>query len=234
MTVAIIVANVAVYIFQSSLSSAGLGRFFMSYGVVPANVTKIGVWLLTGRFGYATEAAGTLVTSMFVHGGLLHLAGNMLYLWVFGDNIEDRLGSGKFLLFYVLTGVIATFSHVATDPASTIPLIGASGAIAGVLGAYFILFPGSRVLTLVPFFFFLHLIEIPALIFLAFWFILQVFNGVGSLSPGAAESTAWWAHIGGFAAGVILIRLMGGSRPRRTSGNTGWGGTAEGPWGPTD
>jgi len=232
MTVAIIAVNVAVYFYQGSLSSAGLGRFFMEYGVIPANVVRIGTWLLSGRWAFAAQALGTLVTSMFVHGGLLHLGGNMLYLWVFGDNIEDRLGSGRYLLFYLLTGIIATLTHAATDLGSTIPLIGASGAIAGILGAYLITFPGSRVLTLVPLFFFLHMVEIPAMIFLAFWFILQVFNGVGSLSPGAVESTAWWAHIGGFASGMLLIRLMGGRRQRRPTPTPWDGGASDGPWGP--
>lgn len=212
-TVAIIVANIAVYVYQLGLSDRALNIFFMQYGVIPADVTSIGRLLLSGRFLLALQVLGTLVTSMFVHGGLLHLGGNMLYLWVFGDNVEDRLGSSKYFLFYVLTGVIATLTHIATGPNSEIPLIGASGAIAGVLGAYFVSFPGSRVMTLVPLFLFITTVEIPAVVFLAIWFILQLFNGFGSLS-GAVESTAWWAHIGGFAAGALLIWLMAG-RSRR-------------------
>jgi membrane associated rhomboid family serine protease len=203
----------------------------MQYGAVPASIVRIGPWLISGRLMLATEAVGSLVTSMFVHGGLLHLAGNMLYLWVFGDNVEDRLGPGRYLFFYLLTGVIGTATHVMTAPGSQIPLIGASGAIAGVLGAYFVTFPGSRVLTLIPIFLLLTTVEIPAVAFLAFWFILQLFNGVGSLSPGAAESTAWWAHVGGFAAGALLMRVLSPRQPLRQEG---WGeAPRDGSWGPS-
>jgi membrane associated rhomboid family serine protease len=141
------------------------------------------------------------------------------------------LGPGRYIFFYLLTGIIGTVAHVITAPGSQIPLIGASGAIAGVLGAYFVTFPGSRVLTLIPIFLLLTTVEIPAVAFLAFWFILQLFNGVGSLSPGAVESTAWWAHIGGFAAGALLMRVLSPRRPRR---EPGWGGSPEdGSWGPS-
>jgi membrane associated rhomboid family serine protease len=145
----------------------------------------------------------TLLTSMFLHGGLLHLLGNMLYLWIFGDNIEDAMGPLRFLLFYLLCGVIASLSQIAIDPGSSIPSIGASGAIAGVLAAYFMLFPHSRVLTLIPIFFFLRLISIPAVVLLGFWFVLQVISGAGSL--GSEGGVAWFAHIGGFVAGAILV-----------------------------
>jgi len=145
----------------------------------------------------------TLLTSMFLHGGLMHLLGNMLYLWIFGDNVEDAMGPVRFLTFYVLCGVAAAFAQIAVDPGSTIPLIGASGAIAGVLAAYFMLFPYARVITLIPIFFFLRLVSIPALFLLGFWFLLQVISGAGSL--GDAGGIAWFAHIGGFIAGAILV-----------------------------
>jgi len=145
----------------------------------------------------------TLITSIFLHGSLMHLLGNMLYLWIFGDNVEDAMGPFRFLLFYLLCGFAATFSQIALAPTSTVPLVGASGAIAGVLAAYFMLFPYSRVLTLVPIFFFLRLISIPAVFFLGFWFILQVISGAGSL--GSDGGVAWFAHIGGFLAGTILV-----------------------------
>jgi len=145
----------------------------------------------------------TLLTSIFLHGGFLHLAGNMLYLWIFGDNVEDAMGHGRFLLFYLLCGVLAAASQIAVNPNAWIPMIGASGAIAGVLAAYFMLFPQSRVLTLIPIFFFLRLTTIPAVFFLGFWFLLQVIQGVGDVA--GAGGTAWFAHIGGFIAGIILV-----------------------------
>ena len=152
--------------------------------------------------------------SMFLHGGWLHLGGNMLYLWIFGDNIEDCLGHGRYLVFYLLCGGIATFAHAFMNPHSMIPSIGASGAIAGVLGAYLILFPRARVLTIIPIFIFFTIREIPALIVLGLWFVLQLFVGFASLGmPSDVGGVAYFAHIGGFAAGIVLIALMGGTRP---------------------
>lgn len=145
----------------------------------------------------------TLLTSMFLHGGLMHLLGNMLFLWIFGDNVEDAMGPARFLVFYLLCGIAAAFAQIAIDPGSPIPLIGASGAIAGVLAAYFMLFPFARVLTLIPIFFFLRLIPVPAVFLLGFWFVLQVISGAGSLGSGGG--VAWFAHIGGFIAGAILV-----------------------------
>jgi len=147
----------------------------------------------------------TLFTSMFLHGGLLHILGNMLYLWVFGDNVEDAMGHGRFLLFYLACGVAAGFAQMAAGPNSPVPQIGASGAIAGVLAAYFLLFPQARVLTLVPIFFFLRLIAVPAVLLLGLWFVLQL---VGAGSGPAGEGTAWFAHIGGFVAGAGLVFLL--------------------------
>jgi len=145
---------------------------------------------------------------MFIHGGLLHVAGNMLYLWIFGDNIEDRLGHVRFAVFYVLTGLIASIAHVITVPDSTIPMIGASGAVAGILGAYFLLYPRAHVLTLIFFFFFVDIVRIPALIFLGLWFVFQI------LSSGAGGGIAWYAHIGGFVGGVLLVKLFEKGRPK--------------------
>ncbi len=148
----------------------------------------------------------TLFSSMFLHGGLLHLLGNMLYLWIFGDNVEDAMGHGRFLLFYLLCGLIATASQMAISPHSPVPQIGASGAIAGVLAAYFMLFPFSRVLTLIPIFFFVRLIAIPAVFLLGIWFLFQVISG--ATATAASGGIAFFAHIGGFVAGGFLVFIF--------------------------
>lgn len=176
--------------------------FVMQYALVPVELVK-GVDLPPT---IPIPVFLTLFTSMFLHGGLVHLLGNMLYLWIFGDNVEDAMGHVKFLLFYLLCGVVAAFAQVAINPGSAVPQIGASGAIAGVLAAYFMLFPYSRVLTLVPIFFFLRLVAVPAVFLLGFWFILQVISGAGSL--GSAGGVAWFAHIGGFLAGGLLVFMF--------------------------
>jgi membrane associated rhomboid family serine protease len=156
---------------------------------------------------------GSIFTSMFMHAGFMHLAGNMLYLWIFGDNVEDRMGHIPYLIFYLAGGVFATLAHTFINPTSTLPTVGASGAIAAVLGAYLILYPRSRVQTFIPIGYFMTLKTLPASILLAFWFVLQLFNGV--LSLGAAEDvggTAFWAHIGGFVLGVVVALLIGKGR----------------------
>jgi membrane associated rhomboid family serine protease len=152
-----------------------------------------------------TAAWYTPLTSMFMHGGWMHIIGNMWSLWIFGDNVEDRMGRGGFLLFYLLSGLTAGAVHVVTNPASTVPTVGASGAIAGVMGAYLLLFPHSSVVTLVPVFFFMHVVEIPAVFFLGFWFFLQLFSGTLALAAAGAQAggVAWWAHIGGFVVGFL-------------------------------
>lgn len=169
------------------------------YAVIPAEVLSgtdlpptipIPIWL-------------TLLTSLFLHGGILHLLGNMLYLWIFGDNVEEAMGSFRFLVFYLLCGAAATWAQIATGTASAIPVLGASGAIAGVLAAYFMLFPQSRILTLIPLFFFLRIVAIPAVFLLGFWFVLQVISGAQSLE--GAGGVAFFAHIGGFLAGLVLV-----------------------------
>ena len=198
-TIAFIVLNSLAFLFEQSLSERALDQFIRTYGVVPARLDALAV-----------------LTSMFLHGGWLHFLGNMLYLWIFGDNVEDRLGHGRFVVFYLLCGAAAVAAHVFMNPNSTIPTIGASGAIAGVLGAYFVLYPNSRVLALVPLIIIWEIIEVPAILFLGLWFLMQFFYGVGSMAKAGVESggVAFWAHIPGFVvgmAGVLVLR-----KPSRT------------------
>lgn len=194
-TVLIIAINTAVWFFQQSLGPAVQGLIY-TFGVTPAFLLEYNL----------VEQLIVLTSAMFLHGSWFHFLGNMLYLWIFGDNVEDRLGGVRFIIFYLLTGYIATLAHVFSDPASTIPLIGASGAIAGVLGGYFILYPHARVLTLVPIIIFIQLFRIRALYFLGIWFILQIISQTFSV-PGS-QTVAFLAHIGGFAAGAILIKMF--------------------------
>ncbi|MGH7858068.1 MAG: rhomboid family intramembrane serine protease, partial [Candidatus Binatia bacterium] len=151
-----------------------------------------------------------VLTSMFLHGGLLHLGGNMLYLHIFGDNVEDRMGHGRFLGFYVFCGVVAALAQTFLFPVSRLPMVGASGAIAGVTGAYFVNFPHARVLTLVPIFFYVQMFYVPAIVFLLLWFVMQLAYGAASIGAEGAEvgGVAWWAHVGGFAAGIFLGRIL--------------------------
>jgi membrane associated rhomboid family serine protease len=186
----LVLLNAAVFLHQISLSDFELTEFILRHGVVPANFESI-----------------DLLTSMFMHGGWMHLIGNMWFLWIFGDNIEDILGHGKYLAFYLLCGIAGSVMHVAFNPASTVPAVGASGAIAGVMGAYLVKFPASRITTLV---FFIITVEVPALFMIGYWFITQVFSGVGSLAATTPQQggTAWWGHIGGFVCGFVLIKLL--------------------------
>jgi membrane associated rhomboid family serine protease len=187
-TIGLIAANALVFLHQLTLGDRQLQMFVEAYGVVPADFTWMSVF-----------------TSMFLHGGWLHFAGNMLYLWIFGDNVEDRLGHGRYLLFYLGSGAAAALAQTATSPSSFVPMVGASGAIAGVMGAYFVLFPHSRVLTAVFIVFFMDLVEIPAIFFLGIWFLMQFFSGVGSLGADAAQGgVAFWAHIAGFVVGALV------------------------------
>jgi len=177
-----------------------LQNYVITYGLIPGRLFgELSAGVTTSLF--------TLISYQFLHGGWLHIGSNMLYLWVFGDNIEDRLGHFKYLIFYLFLGVLAGFIQAFLDPDSLIPVIGASGAVAGILGAYMISCPRARVLTLVPIFFFFTIIEVPAVLFLGFWFILQLFSGIGSI--GAEVSIAWWAHIGGFVFGLLLVGFFG-------------------------
>lgn len=190
-----------VFLYEISLGDQ-IGPFFRAMAVTPKAVSAS---LFHGRI--AAAPALTLVSSMFLHGGWMHLLGNMLYLYIFGDNVEDRIGHGPYLLFYLLCGVCAALSEVYFQQDSTAPLIGASGAIAGVLGAYFLLYPRAKILTLVPLFVFFPVFEIPAFFFLGFWFLMQFLQGaLSSSAEGAASGgIAWWAHAGGFVAGGVLL-----------------------------
>ncbi|MEW6661378.1 MAG: rhomboid family intramembrane serine protease [Bacillota bacterium] len=193
--ISLILFNVFIFAVQLMLTEQELRLFAHAYGLVPA------------QFNASLPGLIPLVSYQFLHGGWLHIGGNMLYLWVFGDNIEDRLGHAKYLAFYLLVGSLAGITQVLADPASPVPIIGASGAVAGVLGAYLISCPRARVIALVPAFFFLTLAEVPAIIFLSLWFVLQVFSGVASI--GMNITVAWWAHVGGFIAGLALVGLFG-------------------------
>lgn len=200
-TIALIAINILVFLYEVSLGE-GLALFFQNFGAVPRSVVSS---LTPGQF--LPGIVLPLLTATFVHGGWLHLIGNMLYLWVFGDNVEDKLGRSRFLIFYILCGLVASGFHVAVDPTSAVPMVGASGAISGVLGAYILMFPGARVVTLIPVFIFLQVAELPALVVLGFWFVMQFFNGVLSLGfeTGGMGGVAWWAHIGGFVSGLVLV-----------------------------
>lgn len=204
--IGLILINVLVFIRQLWLQPYQLNSIYYAYGVIPAEA--VNVFYTGAPIG---QLMVTFITATFLHGGWFHLIGNMLYLWIFGDNIEERLGHMKYLLFYLLAGVAGSIAHVMANPASNIPVIGASGAVAGVLGAYVLSFPRSRVLALVPVLFFLTVIEVPAIIFIVVWFVIQVFNGVAFLG-GTANAVAWWAHIGGFLAGAGLVKLLAPQR----------------------
>jgi len=197
-TIGLVAANVLVFVYQASLPPPAFEAFVFTYGLVPASFS-----------------ATALFTSMFVHGGPGHVAGNLLYLWIFGDNVEDRLGHGRFLAFYLGIGALAALGQCAMDPGSPVPMVGASGAIAGVMGGYFVLYPRSRVLTFFPFP--LMLFEIPAVVLLGLWFLVQFLSGVGSslaaAGGGLPGGVAFWAHAMGFAAGALLVRVM--RRPER-------------------
>jgi membrane associated rhomboid family serine protease len=196
-TITLIVLNALVFLYEQSLGEGAYRRFIFAYGLVPAGFDYLSV-----------------LTSMFLHGGWEHFLGNMLYLWIFGDNIEDRLGHGRYVAFYLLCGVAAALVQTGFNPESTIPMIGASGAISGVLGAYIILFPHSRVLTLLPLFIIWEIIEVPAVILLGIWFLMQLLSGVGSLTqPSAGGGVAFWAHVAGFVAGMAMLFVF--RRPER-------------------
>jgi len=199
---------------------AALDRFFREWGAVPADVTGA---LEAGD--YASRAILGMVTSMFLHGGWVHLLGNMLFLWIFGNNVEDRLGRLPFLLFYLVGGLVAALTQVVISPGSTVPLVGASGAIAAALGTYLLLFPGARILSLVFLGFFYQLLEVPAVIVLGLWFALQLVDGAASLGGSTAQGgVAFFAHIGGFVFGLVIgfiLRLVGGGSTAGASGGAG-------------
>jgi membrane associated rhomboid family serine protease len=211
----LVAANVVVFLLQLVMGDYFVARF----GLFPAAVTHSASGLYRVPAVNLEPAWLTIFTSMFMHGSWLHLGGNMLYLWIFGNNVEDALGKVRYLLFYLVGGVAAAIAHILTAPSSAVPTVGASGAIAAVLGAYLYLYPGARVTTLVPIFFFIQLIELPASVVLGFWFLLQLFNGLmglgGQVGRGGAETggVAFMAHIGGFVFGYLVARLLGRPRP---------------------
>jgi len=189
----LIALNIIVFILEL-MAGPNLETALYEIALIPANVTA----------GFDLGDLKAIFTSMFLHAGLSHLLGNMIYLWIFGDNVEDRLGHFWYLVFYLAGGIVAAFAHVALNPNSVIPTVGASGAIAAVLGAYLILFPQVKVLTFVPIGFFLRLTLLPASLLLGFWFVLQLFNGLLTLGLADMGGTAFWAHIGGFVFGVLI------------------------------
>jgi membrane associated rhomboid family serine protease len=203
MTIILIAINVLVFIYELVLGPQ-LEGFVQSWATIPYEITH-GVDLPPASI---QPIYLTLITAMFLHSGFVHIAGNMLYLWILGNNIEDVMGPLRFLVFYLLCGLAAAFAQIAVGPNSEIPNIGASGAIAGVLGAYLLLFPRAEVETLVFLGFFVRLVRLPALLLLGFWFVLQLFSGVAGLGMEAAGGVAWFAHIGGFIAGLVLINLF--------------------------
>ncbi len=201
-TLILIVINALVFFVELSLPPPALEQCFRLFGIVPARFTHP-QWALWS--GFPIDTYWPFLTSMFLHGGWLHIIGNMWALWIFGDNVEDRMGPLRFVIFYLLCGLIAGVVHVLTNPDSTIPTVGASGAIAGVMGSYFYLFPFARIVVLIPIFFFPFFFEVPAVIYLGFWALSQVFSGALSLaSSEQVGGVAWWAHAGGFIAGLAL------------------------------
>ena len=189
-TVTLIVLNSVAWFYELSLPSRELAVFLQHNGVVPADFSP-----------------ATLITSMFLHGSWMHVIGNMWWLWIFGDNVEDRLGHGRFIVFYLLCGIAAAVGQMLIEPFSTLPTIGASGAIAGVMGAYFVLYPRSRVLTLIPIFFFIQLVEVPAIVLLGVWFGMQLLSaGSVAITSGSQNGgVAFMAHVAGFVAGIIGV-----------------------------
>lgn len=213
---AIIVLNVAVFLYELSLQAQGgdaLGRFIYSWGAIPLELTRMEDFPPTISLPIWTTA----FSSMFIHGGWLHIIGNMLFLWVFGDNVEDALGHVRFTIFYLICGIGAVALQVLVDASSTQPMVGASGAISGVLAAYLVLFPHGRVRVLIWLGIFATVISLPALIVIGFWIVLQFVSGFASVGPDTAQSggVAYFAHIGGFVTGLVAIWLFRNRRPRR-------------------
>jgi membrane associated rhomboid family serine protease len=219
-TLALIAACFIAFAWQLGLLAGGgpprLEAFLHDHGVVPADLTAA---LSEGRF--LSEPVADLVTSQFLHVGWLHLLANVAYLWIFGNNVEDRLGRPAFLFFYLAGGLAAGVAHALIDPTSTIPLVGASGAIAATLGAYLVLFPAARILSLVFLVFFYQLIQVPAVIVLGFWFVLQLIDGVASLGATAEGGVAFFAHVGGFVAGLLVGAALRARGPRARPATAG-------------
>lgn len=216
-TRALVALNVVLFAYELWLGQA-LPGFIQRAAVVPELYTGADLAFQPVDLAktFAPDLLSRFIVAMFLHGGFMHLIGNMLYLWIFGDNVEDRLGHVKFLFFYLVAGGVASWAHIASDPGSKIPSLGASGAIAGVLGVYLVLYPRARVLALLPLGFFSQLVKIPALWFLGFWFLQQSFSGVWDLRARTAQTggVAWWAHIGGFVVGVLVGAVLKAFSPQ--------------------
>jgi membrane associated rhomboid family serine protease len=206
-TLGLILANSLVFYHQLSLNLVESQNFIFKWGAIPYQIHHGEVL----REFPEIPLPLTIFSSMFLHGGILHIFGNMLYLWIFGNNVEDTLGHFRFLLFYLVCGLVAGLAQVFSNPESTVPMIGASGAVAGVLGAYMILFPGARILTLFFIFIFIKLIRLPALFVLGFWFFIQLLGVWG----GSISNVAFFAHVGGFMAGLVLVKIFQAGRPKR-------------------
>jgi membrane associated rhomboid family serine protease len=206
-TVTLIILNVLAFLFELSLDPYSRNDFLSVFGVVPDRLYL-----------------PSLLTSMFLHGGWMHILGNMWFLWIFGDNVEDILGHGRFLLFYLLCGFAAAITQVFLNPESHIPIIGASGAIAGVMGAYMVKFPHARILTLVFLFFFVTTVDVPAVFMLAYWFLIQLFSGVGTVgySSQSQGGVAWFAHVGGFLVGMLLVGMLAIRKPYSRRSDLRW------------
>ena len=210
-TLWLVIINIAIFLFEIFIGKY-LNNFIDIFGIVPAKYFHL---INIGSFNYL-QRFYPFITSQFLHGGWLHLIGNVWFLWIFGNNVEYHFGRVKFLIFYLTCGILAGITHVYSNPASYIPTIGASGALAGVMGAYIMLYPRAKILTLIPIFFFIKLIEIPASVFLGVWFFIQFFNGALVLNiSNTCCGIAWWVHIGGFVAGVISILLFFPQRKKR-------------------
>ena len=194
----LILANAAIFWFELRIGEAALQNFIFNWGLVPVQFLSA-----------PTDAWLTIFTSMFLHGGWFHFLSNMWVLYIFGDNIEDRVGAVPYLFFYLLSGAAAALLQIYITQGSSVPMIGASGAIAGVLGAYLISYPGARIASLVPILFIFTIVDVPAVLFLIFWFVSQLYSGLFAIQGGSASGIAWWAHIGGFIFGLIMVSFFG-------------------------
>ena len=213
MTWSLIAINVAVFLYELTLSSEGLQDLVYLFGIVPARFSHR-QW--AQLMGFPVDTYWPFLTSMFLHGGWSHVIGNMWSLWIFGDNVEDVMGPWRFLAFYLLAGLAAGITHFFTNADSVVPTVGASGAIAGVLGAYFVLFPHARIIAVLPIFFFPFFFEVPAVLYLLFWFLTNLLSGtLAGLGPQNVQGVAWWAHVGGFGAGLLLHQVFLEPRSRR-------------------
>ena len=201
----LIAINIFVFVYEISLSPEALESLIFTWGLVPARYPDL----------LSLATAPPLITSMFLHGGIAHVGGNLLYLFIFGDNVEDWLGHGRYIVFYLVCGLAAAFGQYMVDTSAAVPMVGASGAISGILGAYLVLYPKARLVTLWWLFIFVRFIELPAVLYLGVWFLMQLGSGLIS-TPGASQGgVAFWAHIGGFVGGVLMIRIFGLFRPAK-------------------